>query len=220
MIFYAHVEHSPVKNNETTQKVNRTVNDEYTKTKQHCKWWISQSPKLKITHKPCMPTTTETSSSQPRESHHNKRFMPKKQHKPEKGFIPIFPAALLMTTTCPLLRSVMCGMTHLVSDNPPSTFNSSNCRSTSSDVCAQAARWLRPALFTKTSIWKAQKRKWEKDRTKIISEKTKKGQAGMTESLSCLRSLYMEWPSPCSPTRNPLWTQFKCNLKIFIFPKL
>ena len=37
MIFYAHVEHSPVKNNETTQKVNRTVNDEYTKTKQHCK---------------------------------------------------------------------------------------------------------------------------------------------------------------------------------------
>ena len=38
------------------------------------------------------------------------------------------------------------------------------------------------------------------DKNNKQENKTKKGQAGMTERLSCLQSLYIEWPSPCSPT--------------------
>ena len=54
---------------------------------------------------------------------------------------------------CPLRRLIICGRTHLVSDNWPTTFSSIISRSTARSVSEIHARCDRPALLTRMSTY-------------------------------------------------------------------
>ena len=61
---------------------------------------------------------------------------------------------LLMTAMWPSFLSSIWGSTCLVRDRTASTFNSRTSLSNSTDVSSNSARWERPALFTRMSIYK------------------------------------------------------------------
>ena len=61
---------------------------------------------------------------------------------------------LLMTAMWPSFLSSIWGSTCLVRERTASTFNSRTSLSNSTDVSSNSARWERPALFTRMSIYK------------------------------------------------------------------
>ena len=67
--------------------------------------------------------------------------------------LPNFPATLLITTICPLWRSIICGRTALVKEMKPTKFKSKSALSTSNDVFSTKDSCDLPALFTKMSTY-------------------------------------------------------------------